>query len=245
MVTDPRLPDILIDSLGAESVTATDLRDPDWVRLLAAIEDEGPLPAVASSTVLSALRRWRPPRATRGLVVLFTGLSGSGKSTLARGLTTALRARGRTVSLLDGDRVRRLLSAGLGFDHAARDLNVRRIGFVAAEVARHGGIAVCAPIAPYAESRAAVRAMAREVGDFVLVHVGTPLEECERRDVKGLYARARAGQIEHFTGVSDPYEAPTDADITLDTTQLTEQEGVARVVGFLDEGGWSRPRLRS
>jgi sulfate adenylyltransferase len=146
--------------------------------------------------------------------------------------------------LLDGDLVRRLLSAGLGFDRAARDLNVRRNGFVAAEIARHGGIAICALIAPYAQSRAAIRAMAEEVGDFVLVHVSTPLAEAERRDVKGLYARARAGQIEHFTGISDPYEEPADADITIDTSVLPLTEGLQQIVDFLDERGSLPPVLR-
>ena len=172
-------------------------------------------------------------------MVLFTGLSGSGKSTLARGLAAYIRANTeRTVSLLDGDEVRRMLSSGLGFDHASRDLNVRRIGFVAAEVARHGGIAICAPIAPYAESRTAVRAMAREVGGFVLVHVSTPLAEAERRDVKGLYARARAGLIEHFTGINDPYDEPTDADVTIDTSVLSVDEAVGRLVDFMKSRGW-------
>ena len=148
-----------------------------------------------------------------------TGLSGSGKSTLARDLRDALLERGdRTVSLLDGDLVRRLLSAGLTFSREDRDLNIARIGFVATEVARHGGIAICAPIAPYAAARAGVRRMVSEVGDFVLVHVSTPLEVCEARDRKGLYAQARAGVIGSFTGISDPYEEPDDADLVIDTS---------------------------
>ncbi|MDQ1640997.1 MAG: sulfate adenylyltransferase [Actinomycetota bacterium] len=228
----------LAETLGAASVAVLDPADPGWTRLLAALDDEGPAPALAAEAVLTGLRRWRSPLARRGLVVLFTGLSGSGKSTLAQGLTRWLADNGRSVSLLDGDRVRRLLSAGLGFDRASRDLNVRRIGFVAAEVARHGGVAVCAPIAPYAESRAAVRALAAEVGDFVLVHVSTPLEECERRDVKGLYARARTGELPSFTGISDPYEVPGDADVTLDTSRLSEHDALARLTGFLRARGW-------
>ncbi|MBV9095323.1 MAG: adenylyl-sulfate kinase, partial [Streptosporangiaceae bacterium] len=173
----------------------------------------------APAIVARELRRARPPRAERGLVIFFTGLSGSGKSTIARGLAEALTERGdRTVSLLDGDHVRHLLSAGLTFSRADRDLNIARIGYVAAEVARHGGIAICAPIAPYAQARAAARAMATEVGDFVLVHVSTPVEVCEARDRKGLYAKARAGTIKSFTGVSDPYEEPRDADLVLDTS---------------------------
>ena len=138
-------------------------------------------------------------------MIFFTGLSGSGKSTVARDLRDALSESGdRTVSLLDGDRVRRLLSAGLTFSRADRDLNIVRIGYVAAEVARHGGIAICAPIAPYASAREQVREMATVAGDFLLVHVSTPLEVCEARDRKGLYAKARAGLIGNFTGISDP-----------------------------------------
>jgi sulfate adenylyltransferase len=146
------------------------------------------------------------------------------------------------VSLLDGDDVRRLLSSGLGFDRAARDLNVRRIGFVGSEIARHGGLAICAPIAPYAESRAAVRAMVEPVGDFVLVHVSTPLEECERRDLKGLYAKARAGLIPEFTGISDPYDVPTDADLSVDTSQVSREQALEQVLELLHAGGWLRPQ---
>src|SRR6201999_4171729 len=157
--------------------------------------------------VTAELRRARPPRSARGLVVFCTGLSGSGKSTLARDLQDALLERGdRTVSMLDGDMVRRLLSAGLTFSRADRDLNIARIGYVATEIARHGGIAICAPIAPSAEERAAARRMVTEVGDFLLVYVSTPVDVCAARDRKGLYAKARAGLIAGFTGVSDPYE---------------------------------------
>ncbi|WP_432949227.1 adenylyl-sulfate kinase [Kribbella sp. CA-253562] len=189
--------------------------------------------------VLPTLTRWRPPRRERGLVVFFTGLSGSGKSTLAKALTEQLTSRaGRAVTLLDGDVVRRMLSSGLGFDRAGRDLNVRRIGFVAAEVARHGGIAVCAPIAPYADSRAAVRSMVEAVGDLVLVHVATPLAECERRDTKGLYRKARAGVVTQFTGISDPYDEPHDAELRLDTSSVSLAESLAELTGYLAAGGW-------
>jgi sulfate adenylyltransferase len=191
-------------------------------------------PAVAAE-----LRRARPPRSERGLVIFLTGLSGSGKSTIARGLRDALSERGdRTVSLLDGDLVRELLSAGLTFSRADRDLNIARIGFVATEVARHGGIAICAPIAPYAEARARVRSMVREVGDFLLVHVATPVQVCEARDRKGLYAKARAGVIDNFTGVSDPYEEPTDAELTIDTSAMSRQQSVDAVLRLLATGGW-------
>ncbi|MGI5120217.1 adenylyl-sulfate kinase [Marinactinospora thermotolerans] len=188
--------------------------------------------------VAAALAARRPPRVRRGLTLFFTGLSGSGKSTVARGVAEAVRAAGRTVTLLDGDVVRRMLSSGLTFSRADRDLNVRRIGYVAAEIARHGGVAICAPIAPYAATRAEVRAMAEATGDFLLVHVATPIEVCEARDRKGLYAQARAGRIPEFTGVSDPYEAPEDADLTIDTAAATIEESVAEVVTMLGEGGW-------
>ena len=191
------------------------------------------------AAVAAELRRGRPPRSARGLVVFCTGLSGSGKSTLARDLRDALLERGdRTVSLLDGDRVRRLLSAGLTFSREDRDLNIARIGYLAAEVARHGGIAICAPIAPYAAARGAVRQLVSEVGDFVLVHVSTPLEVCEQRDRKGLYAQARAGTIGSFTGISDPYEEPDDADLTIDTSVLSRRDAVAAVLAYLTRGGW-------
>ncbi|TDQ54854.1 adenylyl-sulfate kinase [Actinorugispora endophytica] len=191
--------------------------------------------------VAAALARTRPPRADRGLTLFFTGLSGSGKSTVARGVAERVRRAGRTTTLLDGDVVRRMLSSGLTFSRADRDLNIRRIGYVAAEIARHGGVAVCAPIAPYAATRAEVRRMAEDTGDFFLVHVATPLEVCEARDRKGLYARARAGEIPEFTGVSDPYETPEDADLVIDTSLDTEAESVARVIDALRGGGWLPP----
>jgi sulfate adenylyltransferase len=191
------------------------------------------------AVVAQELRRARPPRSGRGLVIFLTGLSGSGKSTIARALRDAINERGdRTVSLLDGDLVRSLLSAGLTFSRADRDLNIARIGYVAAEVARHGGIAICAPIAPYAAARAQVRAAVREVGDFLLIHVATPVDVCEARDRKGLYAKARAGLIDHFTGVSDPYEEPADADLVIDTSTMTRQESVDAILSLLTAGGW-------
>jgi sulfate adenylyltransferase len=171
--------------------------------------------------------------ASGGATVLFTGLSGSGKSTIAGRLLVQLLETGRTVSLLDGDVVRTHLSKGLGFSRADRDTNVLRIGFVASEVTKHGGIAICAPIAPYDTTRQAVRAMVERYGRFVLVHVATPVEVCEARDRKGLYAKARAGEIPEFTGVSDPYEAPTDADIVVDTEAESADDAAARVVEHL------------
>jgi sulfate adenylyltransferase len=199
-------------------------------------------PAVAKE-----LARARPARRHRGLVVFFTGLSGSGKSTIARGVADVLKETGeRTVTLLDGDVVRRHLSKGLGFSAVDRDTNVRRIGWVAGEVGRHGGVALCCPIAPYAVSRAAARRFAVEAGaDFVLVHVATSLEECERRDRKGLYAKARAGEITGMTGIDDPYEAPTDADIVIDTTGMKIGEAVTVVLRHLGANGWIDPRQPS
>ncbi len=198
-------------------------------------------PAVARE-----LARARPARRHRGLVVFFTGLSGSGKSTIARGLADTLRESGdRTITLLDGDVVRRELSAGLSFSKSDRDLNIRRIGWVAAEVARHRGMAICCPIAPYAKARATARQMALVAGaGFLLVHVATPLEVCEQRDRKGLYARARAGLLTGMTGIDDPYEEPTDADLVLDTSTMTIEEGVQAVLQHLTETGWVEPRLQ-
>ena len=219
---------------GAEQGELTDSE-------LGALLDSGAeVPAwFAPPSVARELHRARPPRAQRGLAIFFTGLSGSGKSTIARGLAEALTERGdRTVSLLDGDHVRHLLSAGLTFSRADRDLNIARIGYVAAEVARHGGIAICAPIAPYAAARAAARALVTEVGDFLLVYVSTPVDVCAARDRKGLYAKARAGLITGFTGVSDPYEEPRDADLVLDTSAMTRQQAVDAVLKLLTTGGW-------
>jgi sulfate adenylyltransferase len=173
--------------------------------------------------------------AERGAVVFFTGLSGSGKSTLAQALNDLILEAGeRTVTSLDGDVVRRNLSAGLTFSREDRETNIRRIGWVAAEIARHRGIAICSPIAPFDETRRQVRAMVEDAGgEFVLVHVATPLEECERRDRKGLYAKARAGEIPDFTGISSPYEEPTDAAVRVDTTGRTIDDALADVLAVL------------
>ncbi|MCK0118302.1 adenylyl-sulfate kinase [Isoptericola sp. S6320L] len=168
-----------------------------------------------------------------GTVVFFTGLSGSGKSTVARALAAELDDEGRHSTLLDGDEVRQHLSQGLGFDKASRELNVERIGYVASLVAYHGGTAVAAPIAPFASGRARVRELAEAAGRFVLVHVSTPLEVCEARDRKGLYAKARAGEIAEFTGISSPYEEPEDADLVIDTSVTSVEDAVAQVRAIL------------
>ena len=171
----------------------------------------------------------------QGLVVFFTGLSGSGKSTIAQALRDRFLEDGvRSVTLLDGDRVRRHLSAGLTFSPEDRETNIERIGWVAAEISRHGGMAICSPIAPYARTRGTARDMVEDAGGaFVLVHVATPLEECERRDRKGLYAKARRGEIEHFTGISAPYEIPTDADLVIDTTDRRVGDVVGEILDLL------------
>jgi sulfate adenylyltransferase len=182
----------------------------------------------------------RPAPDEQGLVLFFTGLSGSGKSTLARALMDRILEQGaRTITSLDGDVVRRNLSAGLTFSKADRETNIRRIGWVAAEISRHGGLAVVSPIAPFDETRQQVRAMVEEAGGaFFLVHVATPLEECERRDRKGLYAKARRGEIPEFTGISSPYEVPTDADVVVDTTGRTIPDALDDVIEALKESGY-------
>ena len=197
---------------------------------------DGPL----SETIESVVAEDRPLGLEQGLVVFFTGLSGSGKSTLAQALSNRLIENGgRSVSLLDGDIVRRNLSRGLTFSREDREANIERIGWVAAEIARHGGLAICSPIAPFDRTRKAARAMADDAGAaFVLIHVATPLEECERRDRKGLYAKARRGEIEHFTGISSPYEDPADADLKFDTTDRTIEDVLDEILAFLIGRGW-------
>lgn len=178
-----------------------------------------------------------PPRHLQGVCIWFTGLSGSGKSTTAEVLTELLLEHGRQATVLDGDVVRTHLSKGLGFSKEDRDTNIRRIGFVAAEIARHGGIAICAAVSPYRITRNDVRNMIG-VDRFVEVFVDTPLEVCEQRDTKGIYAAARRGEVKNFTGIDDPYEAPVNAEITLDTSLNTAEENARLILDFLRRQGF-------
>ena len=191
--------------------------------------------------VVAELRRTHPPRHKQGFTVFFTGLSGSGKSTIANALMVKLMEMGgRPVSLLDGDIVRKNLSSELGFSKEHRDLNIRRIGYVASEITKNGGIAICAPIAPYAATRRAVREMIAPVGGFVEIHVATSLEVCESRDRKGLYALARAGKIKEFTGISDPYEVPENAEMVIDTVDIAPDLAAHRILVKLEAMGFIR-----
>lgn len=186
------------------------------------------------------LQQMYPPRHKQGFCIWFTGLSGSGKSTTAEILTSLLLERGRQISLLDGDVVRTHLSKGLGFSREDRDTNITRIGYVASEIARAGGAVICAAISPYRATRNEVRKM---VGNehFIETFVDTPIDVCEQRDVKGLYARARRGQITGFTGVDDPYESPLEPEITLDTVNCNAEENARKIVAFLEERGFLLP----
>ncbi|ADE86545.1 bifunctional sulfate adenylyltransferase/adenylylsulfate kinase [Rhodobacter capsulatus] len=188
--------------------------------------------------VVAELRRTSPARAKQGFTVFFTGLSGSGKSTIANALMVKLMEMGgRPVTLLDGDVVRKHLSSELGFSKEHRDINIKRIGYVASEITKNGGIAICAPIAPYTATRRAVREMIEAYGAFVEVHVATSLEECESRDRKGLYKLAREGKIKEFTGISDPYEVPTSPELAVDTTGVDVDHCAHQVILKLESMG--------
>ncbi len=180
-----------------------------------------------------------PPRHRQGVCIWFTGLSGAGKSTIASVLTVLLQEHGRHITVLDGDVVRTNLSKGLGFSKEDRDINIRRIGFVAAEIVRHGGIAVCAAVSPYRATRNDVRNMVGK-DHYVEVFVDTPLEVCETRDVKGLYAKARSGEIKGFTGIDDPYEPPNHPEILLDTVKNSPEENARQILAFLQAKGFVR-----
>ena len=214
------------------SISGTELRErlaggknlPEWFTF----------PAVAEE-----LRKTHPPRERQGFTVFFTGLSGSGKSTIANVLLVKLlEMGGRPVTILDGDIVRKNLSSELGFSKEHRDINIRRIGYVASEITKNGGIAVCAPIAPYDSVRKDVEAMIAPLGGYILVHVATPVEVCEKRDRKGMYAKARAGIIKEFTGISDPYEQPENAALTIDTTDKSPEEAAQEIILHLESLGF-------
>ena len=217
-------------SLRAESLSGTEVRErylgrgellPEWF---------------TRPEVAEILHHSYPARHLRGVCVWFTGLSGSGKSTTAEVLTTLLLEHGRQVTLLDGDVVRTHLSKGLGFSKEDRDINIRRIGFVAAELVRHGGTVICAAVSPYRATRNDVRSMVGE--GFFEVFVDTPLEVCEERDVKGMYAKARSGEIKGFTGIDDPYEEPEDPEIRLDTVETSPEQNARKIVTYLIEQGY-------
>jgi sulfate adenylyltransferase len=193
------------------------------------------------SEVAEILEETYPPKYRRGVCVWFTGLSGAGKSTTADVLTVLLMEHGRQVTVLDGDVVRTHLSKGLGFSKEDRDVNIRRIGFVAAEIVRHGGVVICAAVSPYRSTRDAVRRMVGE-GHFIEVFVDTPLEVCEARDAKGMYSKARRGEIKGFTGIDDPYESPFHPELTLDTRWHTPEENSRRILDYLVGRGFVRAR---
>lgn len=197
-----------------------------------------PLPAwFTRKETVEILAENYPPRSRQGICLWFTGLSGAGKSTTAEILTNLLHEKGRRVTLLDGDVVRTHLSKGLGFSKTDRDTNIRRIGFVASEIVRHGGVAVCAAVSPYRATRNEVRNLVGK-DNFIEIFVETPLEICEQRDTKGMYAKARRGEIKDFTGIDDVYETPETAEITLDTVKFQVEENARKILQFLIESGF-------
>ncbi|MBI5344454.1 MAG: adenylyl-sulfate kinase, partial [Deltaproteobacteria bacterium] len=189
--------------------------------------------------VVEELRKTYPPKKGQGFTVFFTGLSGSGKSTIANALMVKLmETGGRRVTMLDGDVVRKNLSSELGFSREHRDLNIQRIGYVASEITKNGGIAICCPIAPYKATRLRVREEISRYGGFLEVHVATSIEVCEARDRKGLYAKARAGIIKEFTGISDPYEAPSSPELVIDTKECSPDEASQMILLKLEKMGF-------
>lgn len=189
--------------------------------------------------VLDELRKAYPPPRQQGFTIFFTGLSGAGKSTIAKVVFSKMLELGdRPVTLLDGDIVRQNLSSELSFSKEHRDINVRRIGFVASEITKNRGIAICAPIAPYENTRSEIRAAIEATGGFIEVHVATPLEECEKRDRKGMYAKARAGLIKGYTGIDDPYEVPASPELRIDTSGLTPDEAAHEILLYLGQKGY-------
>jgi len=224
-----RTPDDIPEGCRVLNISGTELRR----RLYKGID----IPSWFSfPAVVAILRKRHPPRNKQGFTLLFTGLSGSGKSTVANATRVALLEEGsRTVSLLDSNEMRKDLSTELGFTKEDREMNVKRLGYVASEITKAGGIAVVVAIAPFAETREYCRKMCSQYGGFMEIHVSTPIEECERRDLKGLYAKARAGEVTDFTGVDSPYETPTNPDITLDCSQIDVKQAVHEIVLHLEQ----------
>ncbi len=189
--------------------------------------------------IVEELHKVYPPKDKQGFTVFFSGLSGSGKSTIANGLLAKLLEHGnRRVTLLDGDIVRTHLSSELGFSKEHREINIKRIGYVASEITKNGGIAICAPIAPFKDSRQFNRSLINQSGTYIQVYVSTPLEECERRDVKGLYAKARAGVLKGFTGIDDPFETPESSELNIDTTDISPEQAIQEVMLYLEQEGF-------
>ncbi|WP_426271427.1 bifunctional sulfate adenylyltransferase/adenylylsulfate kinase [Dyella kyungheensis] len=219
-----------------------EVRDISGTQLRRHLQEGSEIPSWFSfPEVEKILRERHPAQAARGFALFFTGLSGAGKSTIAQAVVAQLLERSsRAVTVLDGDEVRKHLSRGLGFSREDRDANVTRIGYVASEIARHGGVAVCAPIAPYANARAEARSLVEAHGDFIEIHVATALEVCEARDRKGLYAQARAGAIAHFTGISDPYEEPVQPELRIDGNGGDPLVLARQVVSLLEQRGLLR-----
>ncbi len=214
------------------SLSGTDIRE--RVREGRRIPEWATFPEVAEELV----RAWPRPR-QQGITIFFTGLSGAGKSTIAKVLYSRFLEIGdRPVTLLDGDIVRQNLSSELNFSKEHRDINVRRIGFVASEITKNRGIAICAPIAPYENSRLDIRKFIEKYGGFIEIHVSTPIEECEKRDRKGMYAKARAGLIKGYTGIDDPYEIPADPEVRINTTDITPGEAAQEILLFLGQKGY-------
>ena len=221
-----------IDS-GAQtrSISGTQIRE-EYLDMGRPLPDWFTRPEVAG-----ILAETYPARHQQGVCIWFTGLSGSGKSTIANILTVLVMEKGRRVSVLDGDVVRTHLSKGLGFSKEDRDINILRVGYVASEIVAHGGVAICAAISPYQSTRDAVRNMVG-TDKFIEVFVDTPLEVCEQRDIKGMYAKARAGEIKGFTGIDDPYEKPSSPEVTLDTVSFTAEENSRQLINYLNKSGF-------
>jgi len=244
--------ELCFDEHNAQFVSVSEKNDTDCkavkysnAKILEALARNIEIPLwVTYPEVISAIQQACPPRNIQGVTLFFTGLSGSGKSTLARIVYAKFIEDGdRPVTLLDGDVVRHNLSSELGFSKKDRDINVKRIGYVASEITKNRGVAICAPIAPYAKMRREVRASIEQYGAFIEIHVSTSLEECERRDRKGLYAKARKGLIPEFTGISDPYDIPERPELTIDTENMSPIEAAENIHLYLVREGYINSSL--